>query len=160
MQDFRICKGYYGRFKRQGLRMTLPRQVILQTLDEASKYMTAEEVFMEVHKDYPQIGLATVYRTLNLLAEMGLVTKFEFGEGKARYELTERGQKEKHHHLLVCSNCYRVIKYHDFSDEEKSLYQEIENALEKTYDFRIKRHVVQYYGLCSDCRDREEEKVY
>lgn len=153
MQGPGVCKGYYGRFKRQGLRMTLPRQVILQALDDASKYMTAEEVFMEVHKDYPQIGLATVYRTLNLLADMGLVTKFEFGEGKARYELTERGQKEKHHHLLVCSNCYRVIKYSEFSEEEQRLYQEIEKTLEKTYEFAIKRHVVQYYGLCSECRN-------
>ncbi len=159
MQGPGVCKGYYGRFKRQGLRMTLPRQVILQTLDEASQYMTAEEVFMEVHNNYPQIGLATVYRTLNLLAEMGLVTKFEFGEGKARYELTERGQKEKHHHLLVCSHCYRVYKYTDFSDEEKRLYREIEKQLEQSYDFEIKRHVVQYYGICADCRNNSGEKV-
>ena len=135
--------------------MTLPRQVILQVLDSDRKYMTVEEVFLQVHEDYPGIGLATVYRTLNLLAEMGLVTKFEFGEGKARYELTDRGQKEKHNHLLVCSNCYRVIKYSEFSDEEKKLYGDIEKKLEAVYDFAIKRHVVQYYGLCTECRQSD-----
>ncbi len=145
--------GYYGRFKRRGLRITLPRQVILQVLDSEGRYLTAEEVFMLVHEDYPGIGLATVYRTLNLLSEMGLVEKFEFGEGKARYKLSDKGQKEKHHHLLVCSSCFRVIRYSDFTEEEKTLYSDIENRLEETYSFEIKRHVVQYYGLCSECRN-------
>ncbi len=158
MVDPRVCRGYYGRFKRKGLRMTLPRQVILEVLDTSDKkYMTAEEVYMQVHEEYPGIGLATVYRTLNLLSDMGLVSKFEFGEGKARYELTERGQREKHNHLLVCSHCFRVIKYSDFSEEEKKVYADIEEKLEKTYDFSVKRHVVQYYGICSDCRNLTDQ---
>jgi Fur family transcriptional regulator, ferric uptake regulator len=158
MENSEVCHGYYGRFKRQGLRMTLPRQVILQALDESEKYLTAEEVFLEVHKDYPQIGLATVYRTLSLLTDMALVTKFEFGEGKARYELSERGQKEKHHHLLICTSCYRVIKYSEFSEEEKKLYKEIEEKMQETKNFSIKRHVVQYYGLCSACSGSSGKK--
>ena len=152
-------QGYYGRFKRRGLRVTLPRQVILQILETEGKYLTAEEVFMLVHEDYPGIGLATVYRTLNLLADMGLVEKFEFGEGKARYKLTDKDQMKEHHHLLICSSCYRVIRYSDFSDEERKLYSDVEKRLGEIHDFRIERHVVQYYGICSDCRTvRAEEQ--
>jgi Fur family ferric uptake transcriptional regulator len=144
--------GYYGRFKRRGLRITQPRQVILEVLDSEGTYLSAEEVFMRVHQDNPGIGLATVYRTMSLLDEMGLVQKFEFGEGKARYKLTEKGQQAYHHHLLVCSSCFKVIRYADFSEEEKQLYADIETRLEELYDFSIKRHVVQYYGICAECR--------
>lgn len=157
MNDLQVCQGYYGKFKRNGLRMTLPRQVILHVLSEAPHYTTAEEIYMEVHREYPQIGLATVYRTLNLLADMGIVTRFEFGEGKARFELADRGDDDEHHHLLVCSHCYRVIKYKDFTEEELKLYSKIEKSLENTYDFSIKRHVVQYYGVCSNCRGEKKK---
>lgn len=153
MQNNNVCRGYYGRFKRRGLRMTLPRQVILQSLDEGEQsYMTAEDVFMRVHEEYPGIGLATVYRTLNLLADMGVVTKLDFGDGKARFELTERGGREKHHHLLICSRCFQVVKYSDFEEEEQKLYEQVENTLEKKYDYDIQRHVVQYYGVCPRCK--------
>jgi Fur family transcriptional regulator, ferric uptake regulator len=154
-----ICRGYYGRFRKRGLRMTFPRQVILEYLADAENYQSAEEVYMNVHKQYPGIGLATVYRTLNLLADMGVVTKFEFGEGKARYELAERNADNKHHHLLVCSNCFSVIKHNDFSQEELDLFNNMEKSLNEKYDFAIQRHVVQFYGLCSRCKEEEQPQA-
>ena len=152
MPGGRWGQGWHGRFKRRGLRFTFPRQIILEALGRASDYLSAEEVYMQVHRDYPGIGLATVYRTLNLLSDMGLVTKFEFGEGKARYELAENEADAKHHHFLICKNCFKVIKYSDFLDQERDLVEKMEKALTRKYDYSITRHVVQFYGVCPECR--------
>lgn len=111
---------------------------------------------MIVHNRYRGIGLATVYRTLNLLSDMGLVTKYEFGEGKARYELAEEEKEEgddSHYHQLICTGCFKVVKYSDFSDKELELMKKIETTLEKKYQFEIGRHVVQFYGLCPSCKN-------
>jgi len=77
-----------GRLRNHSCRITVPRQAILDVLSKESKHLSAEDVFMKVHKGYPGIGLTTVYRTLNLLTQIGLVLKFDFGDGRARYELS------------------------------------------------------------------------
>ncbi len=143
------------RMKSRGLRVTLPRRVIIDELGNAGDYVSAEEVYMKIHEDHPGIGLATVYRTLTLLTQMGIVTKFEFGDGKARYELAELDNESKHHHVLVCEQCYNVIKYAEFSEDEKQSFDKLEKMLEKTFDFDIHKHVVHYYGLCASCRSSE-----
>lgn len=133
--------------KERGLRMTLPRRAIIDALAEADKYLSAEEIYHKIHADEPGIGLATVYRTLVLLNKLGIVTKLEIGEGKARYELAET----EHHHLIVCERCFKVVKYSDFTTQEKDSFAELEKLVEKTYHFAITRHVVQYYGTCPEC---------
>ena len=95
-------------FKQQGLRFTLPRRLIINLLADVDEYLSAEEVFMRIHREFPGIGLATVYRTLDLLNRMGIVSKFEFGEGRARYELSETASYVEHHHVLVCKRCFRA----------------------------------------------------
>lgn len=137
--------------KQRSLRMTLPRRVIIDTLAEADTYLAAEDIYHKLHGDYPGIGLATVYRTLVLFHKLGIVTKLEVGEGKARFELVET----EHHHLLVCERCYKVVKYSDFTTREKDGFAEMERIVEKSYHFRIDRHVVQYYGLCPECLAKE-----
>ena len=141
------------RFRQRGLRMTIPRQVILEALDDFDGFASAEDIFMRVHHDHPGIGLATIYRTLILLTELGLVSKIDPGDGKARYQLTEQEREEApHQHLLICSSCYRVIKYSDFSDEERETLHSIEKRLEQLHNFSIQRHAVHYYGICPQCR--------
>ncbi len=148
----RGCPGMDLRFRENGLRMTMPRRVIISILSESSDYMSAEDVFAAIRDDFPGVGLATVYRTLNLLTDMGVVTRFEFGEGKARYELAEN-KKESHHHQIVCEKCFKVIKYSDFSKEECEFHSSMENILGERFGFTIKRHVIQYYGVCGDCKE-------
>ena len=67
-----------GRFRKAGFKLTLPRQAILNVFAENPKHLSAEEIFSSVHKEYPGIGLATVYRTLDLLTQMGLIFEFDF----------------------------------------------------------------------------------
>ncbi|MBL7068313.1 MAG: transcriptional repressor [Candidatus Omnitrophica bacterium] len=142
---------WHGRFRGGGYRMTIPRETIVNVLSKTSKHLSAEDVYMAVHKIHSNIGLTTVYRTLELLVQMGLVFKFDFGDGRARYELSEGPKGERHHHHLVCTSCGRVIDYTDFIDEEIELLNQTEKGLSKKYNFNITSHLIQFYGQCNGC---------
>ena len=142
---------WHGRFRRGGYRITIARQAILDLLSRTSKHMSAEDVYVGIHKTYPSIGLTTVYRTLELLVTMGLVFKFDFGDGRARYELAMGPKGVRHHHHLVCTNCGRAIDYTDFIDDEKELLARTEKGLTEKYNFKISNHLIQFYGLCDKC---------
>jgi Fur family ferric uptake transcriptional regulator len=141
----------FGRLREEGFRLTLPRQAILNILNRTSNHLTAEEIFFIIHRSYPGIGLATVYRTLEILANTGLVSKFDFGDGRSRYELVGKANRLHHHHL-VCTKCYRIIDYMDFTDEEISLVDKMKNALSKKHRFEINEHQLNFYGVCNKCR--------
>lgn len=142
----------HGKFKGCGYRMTMPRQVILDVLNETADHLSAEDIYHKVHGAYPSIGLTTVYRTLELLVHMGLVYKFDFGDGRARYELAEGPKSLGHHHHLVCTGCRRIIDYSDFIDEEIQLLKRTEKGLSKKYKFKVTNHLIQFYGLCAACQ--------
>jgi len=146
-----------GNLRKHRCRITVPRQVILDVLSKEKKHLSAEDVFLEVHKRYPDIGLTTVYRTLNLLTHIGLVLRFDFGDGKARYELSSGPEQEGHHHHLVCTKCKRAIDYKDFIDEEEKLFKKTEKVLAKKYNFEITDHIVRFYGLCGECRAESQK---
>ncbi|MBO8152475.1 MAG: transcriptional repressor [Candidatus Neomarinimicrobiota bacterium] len=145
---------WYNRFRGWGYRLTIPRQAILEILSKSDKHLSAEEIYLEVHKEYPSIGLATIYRTLELLVQMGIVNKFDFGDGRARYELAEDSKGPKHHHHLICNVCGRVIDYRDFSEEEKNFFESLERNLSQRYNFEIKNHQVMFYGICDKCKGK------
>ncbi len=144
---------WHGRFRGAGFRITLPRQAILEVLGKTSKHLSAEDIYLAVYKIYPAVGLTTIYRTLELLVQMGLVLKFDFGDGRARYELAAGPKGTRHHHHLVCTNCGRVVDYADFIDDEIELLQQIERGLSKKYNFKITNHLIQFYGLCDKCKN-------
>lgn len=141
----------HGRFREAGFRLTLPRQVILNTLTQNPRHLSAEEIFLLVHKSYPGIGLATVYRTLDLLNQMRHVFKFDFGDGKSRYELADETIKAHHHHL-ICTQCGRIIDYSDLTEKEGKFIKELGIELSKKYKFKINSHQLHFYGLCEKCQ--------
>lgn len=146
---------WYGRFRGYGYRITMPRQIILDVLSRTSKHLSAEEIYLAVHKLYPPVGLTTVYRTLELLVQTGLLFKFDFGDGRARYELSEGPKGARHHHHLVCTNCGRVIDYTDFVDDEIELLSRTEKGLSQKFNFKITNHLIQFYGLCDKCQNKK-----
>jgi Fur family ferric uptake transcriptional regulator len=84
---------------------------------------------------------------------MGLVSKFDFGDGRARYELAGDPRGDHHHHL-ICTRCKRVINCSEFIDEEVKFLEKAEKELSKKYNFDIKNHIMQFYGICSKCRGK------
>ena len=148
---------WQGRFSGFGYRVTVPRRAIINVLNGAQKLLSAEDIYILVRKVYPNIGFTTVYRTLDLLGQAGLVAKFDFGDGRARYELSPGPGGKKHHHHLVCIDCGRVIDYDGFEQEEKEFLDKVETALSKKFNFKITRHLIQFYGLCGNCRRQASE---
>lgn len=138
-----------------GYRLTSPRQIIINILRNTDKHLSAEDIYIDAVKTNPSIGLTTVYRTLDLFSQIGVVQKFDFGEGRARYELTNNPLKKDHHHHLVCVNCKSIIDYTDFVNEELELMNKTEKALSEKYQFNIFHHTINFYGMCSKCRAKE-----
>ena len=141
-----------GRIRGCGYRLTIPREAILNALSRTSDHLSAEDIYLKVHTAYSNVGITTVYRTLELLVQLGLVFKFDFGDGRARYELSEGPKGSRHHHHLVCAECGRIIDYTDFIDEEIELLKQTEKGLSKKYNFKITNHLIQFYGLCDRCQ--------
>lgn len=116
-------------------------------LENEADHLSAEDVFLKVKEKSPEIGLATVYRTLELLAELKVVDKINFGDGVARFDLRKEGAKHFHHHL-VCMNCGAV------EEIEEDLLEDVEKKVERDYHFHIMDHRLTFHGICKVCTEK------
>ncbi|XME02781.1 Fur family transcriptional regulator [Lachnospiraceae bacterium C1.1] len=144
------------RLKEKGLKITIQRLLVLRVLSEnEGEHLTAEEIFDKTCELHPGIGLATVYRTIQLLTQLGLVDRINLDDGSARYEINdadeENGKHHRHHHL-ICLNCGKIIPF------EKDLLEELERNVSETTGFQIVDHEVRLYGYCSDCAGTVKKK--
>lgn len=144
--------GWRQRFRGRVYRMTKSRQTICDVLDQTSEHLTAKQVYMRAHKKCPSCGMTTIYRTLELLVGMGLVTKFAFGEGQSRYELAEHYSGKPHHHHLVCRKCHKIVDYSNFLQDELDLVRRSEERLSKQFKFKIEEHEITFKGCCAKCQ--------
>lgn len=133
-----------NKFKDNNYKLTSQRKDILDVLtDNKGQHFSAEELYEEVKKINPDIGLATVYRTLELMCQLGIVHQLDFESTYKSYELNLEGD---HHHHLICIDCGRIIEFND-----KAL-EGFEEKLEIEYDFNILDHRIKFYGYCSQCK--------
>ncbi|HEX3014806.1 MAG TPA: Fur family transcriptional regulator [Desulfobacteria bacterium] len=128
-------------------KITSQRETILRAFMEIGEgHLSAEDVYRLVKAKDPDIGLATVYRTLDLLAELDILQKMDFGDGRSRYEFCK--QTEHHHHHLVCLRCHQVAEFDD------DLLESLEGAIAAKDGFKIVDHDLKFYGYCRDCQDK------
>ena len=129
-------------------KMTPQRKEILQVFLEQGEnhHLSAEEVYDILREKNFDYGLATVYRSVELLNELGLLTRVDFGDGRVRYELNT-ASPHNHHHLL-CLNCKKVIEF------EEDLLENLEKIISQESGFEILNHEVKFFGYCSDCRKK------
>lgn len=126
-------------------KVTPQRQVILTALlDHRERHLSAEDVYSIVKQRHPEIGLATVYRTLDLLADLDILQKISFDDGRARYEFND--VDVHHHHHLICLRCGKVSEFED------DLLESLETVIAKRTDFEVVDHQLKVYGFCRDCR--------
>ncbi len=138
------------RFREKHYKVTPQRQKILQVFaDNQDQHLSAEDAYTKLRVTSPDIGLATVYRTLEMLDELGFLHRIEFGDGKSRYELATGDSSHAHHHL-ICLSC-GIVK--EFGDD---LLETLESFVSRTADFQITDHQVKFYGYCRDCRNKGE----
>jgi Fur family transcriptional regulator, ferric uptake regulator len=142
--------GHGGPFRGHGRRMTGPRRLILGVLEASEDYLSAEEVYMSIYAGHPGIGIATVYRTLQLLAEMGIAQRVDTGDGKARYKLGPL-EDQKRRVVLVCTNCSRTTAIPARTGDTETIVTELEQTIANHHGFRADRTIIQLFGLCDQC---------
>ena len=133
--------------KDKGLKVTGQRLLVLETMAaHPGEHLTAEEIFDLARQQYPEIGLATVYRTLQVLVELRLIDKLSIDDGSARYELgRELGSGRHHHHHAICLGCRTVFSL------EEDLLDNLEQSLRDRLGFAVTDHEVKFYGYCRTC---------
>lgn len=140
--------------KKKGLKVTTQRLLVLNVLAQSrDSHLTAEEIYDLVKVDYPEIGLATVYRTIQLLWELNLIDRVNLDDGYARYEMgaMDGTESKHHHHHLICLSCGQVFSF------EGDLLENLEKKIEEARGFQVVDHEVKLYGYCEECKIRAEQ---
>ncbi len=131
--------------KRRGLKTTRERTALFQEIFSTHRHFDAEDLVLRMRGSGTKISRATVYRTLELLHDCGLVGRVRLNEEKYRYERLRKGE---HHDHLVCTSCGKVIEFVDKAIERR------QDAVSKAHDFMPISHSHQIRGLCVSCRPR------
>jgi Fur family transcriptional regulator, ferric uptake regulator len=126
-----------------GYRLTPARQAIIDALVNSHGHITADDLAALVHETSPQTGRMTVYRTLDLLCDLGLVRPIYQGTGAAHYVLLTGGS----HHHLICNSCHRVFEF------DRCGAGDLAQTLGDRFNFQVQSHLLEVYGLCEDCRE-------
>jgi len=134
LNTFEVLK---DRLKETGFKITPQRRAIIEVLIKNDcSHLSSEEIYDLVRKDCPEIGLATVYRTMQLL-----------DDGCIRYEINLHEEDSHNHHHLICKSCGKIIEV------KEDLLDSIEKEIQELYKFKIVDHEVKFYGLCESCKE-------
>ena len=125
------------------LKITKQRRTVLKAFLECKTHISVEELYNNVLKTEPKVGLATVYRTLALLTKSGLALEMDFGDGQKRYECTHN---IVHHDHMVCTECGKIIEFNH------PLIEKFQEEVAKENGFKITSHKLDLFGYCQDCR--------
>jgi len=133
--------------KHNNLKFTKQREVVLKTMYNNDDHFSPESLYMLLKESYPElnVGIATVYRTLNLLEDSDMVTSLSFGSSGKKFEL---GNKPHHDHM-ICKVCDDIIEFEDNAIEKRQ--EEIANK----YGFKLTNHMMQLYGICKICQKKQ-----
>lgn len=125
-----------------GLKVTSQRLAILEALSSGRTHVTAQEVFEVINVKHPEMGFATVYRFLRKLTDEGFASEVRMGGLPARYEL----KSKIHHDHLTCTQCGKIVEF------ENQQIEKLQISVAHQFGFQLTDHVLELYGICSDCR--------
>jgi Fur family ferric uptake transcriptional regulator len=127
--------------REHGLKSTRQRDEIASWFFHHKGHLSAEQIYRDVKQEVPGIGFSTVYRTMKLLVEAGLVSERHFGDGEATYE-----NVHGHHDHCICTKCGKITEFED--DQIEAL----QRSVAERQGFQLVSHKMELYGLCSSCR--------
>jgi Fur family ferric uptake transcriptional regulator len=136
-----------GLMRQRSVRLTASRRVVVQRA-VAFLHFTAEELVKDVRRADPSIGRATVYRTLALLQDMGVIEKHDFRYGPPNYEVTFA---KTHHDHLMCVTCGEIIEF------QEPRVEQLQDEVVRRYGYQILSHTYKLYGFCSKCHRAQEK---
>lgn len=137
----------------KGLKVTSQRLLVLEIMaGRPGEHLTTEEIYGLARQQYPEIGLATIYRTVQVLVDLHIIDRVSFDDGCARYELGQGDENHKHrHHHAICRLCGKVLPFED------DLLDALEKALYERMKFTVVDHEVKLYGYCNECKCKNME---
>ena len=134
-------RGIVNKLSERGYRLTPQRVMILSAIENSDDHISAEEIYAQIVAKYPQVNISTVYRTLELLKRLGLVTETDLGGGRVRYHPLDKG----HHHHLVCQECGAII------DLDELVLSSLKDTLLREYKFVADLRHLAIFGRCANC---------
>ena len=140
-----MINNFIERCRKSGLKITPQRVAVYEILLSSKNHPTVEEIYEEVKKRYPFVSLATVYRTVETLEQMGLAKKVCYWGSSARYD----ANTQKHHHL-ICVSCGAIKDI--YLSKDLDIPPELEGFTTEGYSVNV-------YGLCPDCREKKKRKA-
>jgi Fur family ferric uptake transcriptional regulator len=129
--------------ERMGLKHSRQRERIADAFFAMDGHVTVEEVVARARRADPRVSLATVYRTMKLLADSGLATARQFGDGQTRYEAAAG---REHHDHLICTGCGEIVEF------ANARIESLQSLVARRHGFEVERHKLELYGRCGKCR--------
>lgn len=129
--------------EKYGFKMTRPRELIVLALSKQPAHISAEKLLALVRQKDAQVSQATVYRTLKLLQDSGLVKAHNFDEKEALFEINL--DPDEHHDHLICDTCHKIVEFTNL--EIEALQEQVAHK----QGFRLTRHRMELYGICKNC---------
>jgi Fur family transcriptional regulator, ferric uptake regulator len=136
--------------RQRGLKHSRQREVIAQAFFEMGGHVPVDALVTRVREQDPRVSVATVYRTMKLLAECGLAVPRRFGDGQTRYEPSTRRHGDAHDHL-ICTACGAIVEF------ESERIAALQQRVARRHGFEIDTRRVELYGRCASCRAKKED---
>ena len=131
----------------RGLKQSRQRSLIVETFYGMGGHVPVDRLLAEVRRQEPRVSVATVYRTMKLLAECGLAVPRQFGEAQTLYE---PGGDRGHHDHLICTACGRIVEF------ENDRIEALQRRVARDHGFEVESHKLEMYGRCAACRAGRE----
>ena len=143
MEDQKLLNRFKEALKKEGLKYTPQRTAVLEEIIKDKGHRESEEIYLALKKRGKHVSRATVYRTMDILVNNGFARKMNLGDGRARYESKVNSP---HHDHLVCMDCGLIVEFMDQKIED------LQDEIAIQYEFQLKRHIHQLFGLCKKCQ--------
>ena len=143
MADQKLLNRFKEALTKEGLKYTPQRTAVLEEIIKDKGHRESEEIYLALKKSGQHVSRATVYRTMDILVNNGFARKMNLGDGRARYESKVNSP---HHDHLVCMDCGLIVEFMDQQIED------LQDEIAIQYEFQLKRHIHQLFGLCKKCQ--------
>ena len=145
-------KYYEGKITSSGFKVTKPRDIVINVLSGANNLLTADDIYMKVKNEDSSVGVATVYRTLELLTRLKIVCRIILGSGRSYYMLSRECAKETFIYM-ICNNCKKIITNNQClrSAVKVRLRENAEETILKNCKLQVDNYQILFTGLCEDC---------
>jgi len=137
----KFIKAVTEKLRERGYKLTGPRLAVIDYLAREKRHPGLQKIYKGILVEHPGIGIATVYRTIDLLIAVGVLRELNLRNSQLRYELNYAD----HHHYLICTSCGKVNEFDNCN------FQLIAGELEEQTHFKIEEHTLEAYGLCAHC---------